>query len=179
LSQQTATNVWLIDASMIWITHLLLSLAVVGLYCRQARQAGAFGFAAFVVAFVGAALEFGTLCSAFILSPPLAKAAPAFLVSTVTQFAVFPGLIGFVVPYALLLVGWLLCVLASLRATVFPSWALLLSSAGFPCFFLGIPVVSDLLFDVGLVWMGCFLWDGKGAATPVQQATLAQPAGSA
>jgi len=152
---------------------------VVGLYCRQARRAGTFGFAAFLAAFIGAALEIGTLWSAFILNPPLAKAAPAFLDSTVTQFAVFPGLIGFVVPFALLLIGRLLLVLASLRANVFPRWALLLSIAGFPCFFLGIPVVSDLLFDVGLVWMGCFLWDGKGAATPVQQATLAQPAGSA
>jgi hypothetical protein len=176
LSQQATTSVWLMDASMIWFAHLLLLFAIVGLYCRQASRARAFGFAAFLVAFIGAALEFGTLWSAFILNPPLAKAAPAFLDSTVTQFAVFPGLVGFVIPFVLLLVGWLLFVVASLRAKVFPRWALLLSVAGFPCFFLGIPVISDLLFGAGLVGMGYFLWAGKDAAAPAQKGALSQPA---
>jgi uncharacterized membrane protein len=164
-SQQAATNAWLIEQVVNWVAKVFLLWALVGLYSRQAKEAGALGFIAFLLAFVGVALVFGTIWGFFILAPGLARAAPAFLDSPVTQFSLLPGLVGVILPFALALVGILLFGLASLRAKVFPRWAAVLLIVA-PLLqvvkgFIGLPFVADLAFGAGLVWMGYTLWSEK------------------
>jgi len=164
-SQQAATNAWLIEQVINWVAKVFLLWALVGLYSRQAKEAGALGFIAFLLAFVGIALVFGTIWGFFILAPGLAKAAPAFLDSPVTQSSLLPGIVGVILPFALALVGILLFGLASLRAKVFPRWAAVLLIVA-PLLqvvkgFIGLPFVADLVFGAGLVWMGYTLWSEK------------------
>src|SRR5215470_5976068 len=52
-SQQAATNAWLIEQVINWVAKVFLLWALVGLYSRQAQRAGALGFIAFLLAFVG------------------------------------------------------------------------------------------------------------------------------
>jgi hypothetical protein len=164
-SQQAATNAWLIEQVINWVAKVFLLWALVGLYSRQAKETRVLGFIAFLLAFVGIALIFGTIWGGFILTPGLARAAPAYLDSTVTQFSLLPGLVGYILPFMLALLGILLFGVASLRAKVFPRWAAILLIVT-PLLqvvksFIGLPFVADMVFGIGLVGMGYALWSEK------------------
>jgi hypothetical protein len=170
-SAQAATNVWLVQQVLNWSAKFLLLLTLIALYSRQASRAGRFGLVAFVVAFTGTAFFFATIWGFFILAPGLATAAPqvldstvAFMGSTGTQPSILPGLVGLLLPFALITVGWLLFVLASLRANVFPRLAFVLIVIGLPVRFLGLSLVADMLFGAGLVWLGSALWSNNATA---------------
>ena len=148
----------------------LMILGLVGLYVRQAEQAGTLGLIAFVVAFSGTVLVFGLQWSAAFIGSWLAGAAPELLD---TEPA---GLLaaGFMISFLLLALGWLLFGLASLRARVFPRGAALLLVVGavlsFVLLMLEAPG-SGVVFGVALAWLGYALWSGVGEpASPIAEA---------
>jgi hypothetical protein len=160
-SQQAATDAWVIEQVVNWVAKVFLLWALVGLYSRQAKETGVLGFIAFLLAFVGITLVFGTIWGFFLLAPDLARAAPAFLDSSPTPFSLL-GFFGFLLPFPLALLGFLLFGVASLRAKVFPRWAAVLFIL-FPLLFvvkgfIPLPSIADIAFGVGLVWMGATLW---------------------
>jgi hypothetical protein len=161
-SQQAATDAWVIEQVVNWVAKVFLLWALVGLYCRQAKETGVLGFLAFLLSFVGVTLLFGTIWGGFILTPGLAKAAPAYLDSTVTQFSLLPGLVGYILPFVLALLGILLFGLASLRAKVFPRPAavlfILTPLLQVAQSFIGLSFLADIAFGAGLIWMGYTLW---------------------
>src|SRR5262249_34724242 len=181
-SQQAATNAWAIQQTVNWVAKVFLLWALVGLYSRQSKETGALGLVAFLLSFVGITLVFGAIFGYFLLAPDLARVAPAFLDAGPAALSLL-GLLAFVVPFIVAQVGILLFGVASWRAKVFPRWTaalfiltpLLFVADGF----INLPFIADVVFGAALVGMGYFLWRGKGVATPVQEATLAQSAGLA
>jgi len=166
-SQQAATNAWAVEQTVNWVAKVFLLWALIGLYTRQAKEAGVLGFIAFLLSFVGITLVFGAIFGFFLLAPDLARVAPAFLDAGPTELSML-GRVAFILPFVLAQVGILLFGLASLRAKVFPRWAaalfilapLLVVVDGF----INVPFISDVAFGAGLVWMGYFLWNGRGEA---------------
>lgn len=65
-SQQAATDAWVIEQVVNWVAKVFLLWALVGLYSRQAKEAGVLGFIAFLLAFVGITLVFGTIWGFFL-----------------------------------------------------------------------------------------------------------------
>ena len=139
-----------------WLASVLLLLGLTGLYVRQSQKAGSFGLVAFLAAFVGTALNVGSLWSGALLLPPLAQAAPAFLDSLTTNPPGALG-IGLLISFFLFPLGWILFGVASLLAKVFSRWAVLLVMIGL-LLVPFIPIAPAALVGAGLVWMGYAVW---------------------
>jgi hypothetical protein len=139
-----------------WLASVILLLGLIGLYVRQAQKAGLFGLIAFLVAFLGTALNVGSLWSGALLLPLLAEVAPDFLDSLMTDP---PGALGIGLPISLYLfpVGWILFGVASLTARVFSWWAVLMVIVGL-LLFPFVPVAPGALVGAGLIWMGYAVW---------------------
>ena len=170
-SVQAASTAWSIQQVVNWPAKLLLLWSLVGLYLRQVPQAGRFGFATFVLAFIGTALEFGTIWGFSIIAPSLAMTAPGVLDSTVQ---LTPVLAGIFVPFVLMALGWPLFALASLRAKVLPRLGLVLIAIGPLLFFVGLRHVPDLLFGSGLILLGADMWAPRRELTRLKSAELGQ-----
>lgn len=146
-----------------WILAAVLAiLGLVGLYARHAEQAGSLGLIAFVVAVTGTVLAAGTDWSAAFLGPWLAQ-----IVSPEVLDAEPTGglLVGFLVSFVLLALGWFLFGLASLRAGVLPRGAAVLLIVGavlaMVMGFLEIPF-EVVVLGLAMAWMGYVLWSGSG-----------------
>ena len=161
LSQKAATNAWAIQQSVNWGAKVVLLLALVGLYSHQANRAGALGFIAFLLAFVGITLVFGSIFGYFLLAPDLARVAPAFLDGGPTQLSL-AGRLAFTLPFVMAQMGILLFGVASWQSKVFPRWAAALFIFTPFLFVAGglinLPFLGDVAFGAGLVGMGCALW---------------------
>jgi hypothetical protein len=175
-SQRAATNAWATEQTVNWVAKVFLLLALVGLYCHQANRAGALGFIAFLLFFVGITLVFGAIFGYFLLAPDLARVAPAFLDGGPTQLSMV-GLLAFTIPFLGAQVGILLFGVTSWRAKVFPRWAAALFILTLPLFVIGgfitLPFMGDVAFGAGLVGMGYVLWTEQGAAAPARVASAA------
>lgn len=140
---------------------VLTSLGLVGLYTRQAEQAGTLGLISFLVAFIGTVMLAGVQWSAAFIGPWLAGVAPELLDSEPSAVLIA----GIMLSFVLLALGWLLFGLASLRARVLPRGAAVLLMVGaalmFVLLLLELPG-STLVFGVALAWMGYALWTGHG-----------------
>jgi len=140
---------------------VLTMLALVGLYARQAEQAGTLGLVAFLVAFIGTAMVFGLQWSAAFIGPWLAEAAPGLVDAEPS------GLLtaAFLLSFLLFALGWLLFGLASLQARVLPRGAAVPLIAGAVLFFvfllLEVPG-SGAVFGAALAWMGYAVWTRGG-----------------
>jgi len=181
-SKKAEKNAWVIEQAVNWGAKVFLLWALVGLYSRQAKEAGVLGFIAFLTTSVGITLVFGAIFGFFLLAPDLARVAPAFLDAGPMQLSLV-GLLSFTVPFLVAQVGILLIGVASWRARVFSRWAALLFILTPLLFivdgFINLPFIADVAFGAGLVGMGYFLWTEKQAAAPAQEAALTQPAASA
>ncbi len=155
-----ATTTWLILLDLSIIATYLALLGLIGLYARQAEQAGRFGLAAFVIASFGTVMNVGFNWGGGFIIPALTSAAPEFL-DQVAEAP--PGIVaaGFISTFALFALGWLLFGIASLRAKIFPAfplWLLMIAAIlGLVSRIadLGIPGV---LFGAALAWLGWRLW---------------------
>jgi hypothetical protein len=148
----------------------LIILALVGLYARQAEQAGTLGLIAFLVAFIGTVMVFGAQWSTAFIGPWLAEAAPELLD---TEPA---GLMsaGFMLSFLLLALGWFLCGLASLQARVLPRGGAVLLMVGAVLLFVALLLEfpgSTVVFGAALAWMGYGLWSGAGERAAAPQPT--------
>lgn len=116
------TRSYLLSAGLRLLSTILLLWALIALYARQSRAAGTFGLWAFVVAFLGTALQAGETWAEVFAFPTLGQAAPglwsgqttetsSYLVSAIFLSAVFLGL------------GWILFGASMFSARVYPRWA--------------------------------------------------------
>ena len=162
-STAALTAEWSLLYTLRLIAVMLLMLGLVALFARQSQMLRAFGVVAFVIASIGTMLIFGFAWALLFVFPVMAEAVPAFLDTMANQ----PG-IGIVLTLFLVTVGWFLFGLASLQAKVLPAgsaWmvmvgaflALILNIMQFP--------FSWVIFDVGVIWMGWWLWSEQRQGT--------------
>ena len=172
LSTQATTDIWMVLALLTVVIFMILVPGLIGLYVHQSSKAGVLGLVAFPVALVGTMLGFATFWSGYLYAPELAQSAPSLLDNGSPRLM----LLGFLIPFLLFYVGWLLFGLASVRARVFPRWAGALLMLGVPLIFLQglvfLPLVGDVVFAAGLVWMGYALWSEKGETVAQAEPTL-------
>ena len=161
LSTQATTDMWRDLALLTVVIFMLLVPGLIGLYVHQSSKAGVLGLVAFLVALVGTMMAFATFWSGYLYVPELAQSAPSLLDNGSPRLM----LLGFLIPFLLFYVGWLLFGLVSVLARVFPRWAGALLILGVPLIFLQglvhLPLAGDVVFATGLVWMGYALWSEK------------------
>jgi hypothetical protein len=165
-SEAAASGAWLLVQGAYLVADMLVGLGLVGLYVRQAQEAGTLGLIGFVVAFVGGMMVAGVVWSEAFFGAWLAKAAPELLDADPTGVVIA----GVLLSYGLFALGWLLFGWASLRAGVLPRGAAILLMIGAVLFALA--DLADLPFatvviGVGLAWMGFALWSGSTARQPL------------
>ena len=162
-STAALTTEWSLLYTLRLIAVILLMLGLVALFARQSQNMRAFGVVAFVIASIGTMLIFGFAWALLFVFPAMAKAVPTFL----DKLANEPGS-GLVITLFLVTIGWFLFGLASLRAKVLPAgsaWtvmvgafmALVLNTMQLP--------FSWVIFDVGVIWMGWWLWSERVTST--------------
>jgi hypothetical protein len=163
-SEMLTSGSWLLVQILGLAAILLIALASVGLYVRQARQTESLGLIGFVLAFVGTIMVFGVQWSEAFMGPMMAEEAPEIL--TVEPSGAF--LIGISLTFLLFAIGWLILGLATIRGGVFPRGAGVLLSVGGVLFFilafLELPLWTVIL-SVAIIWMGYGLWSGEVATT--------------
>lgn len=117
---------------------VLLLLGLVGLYSSQSEPAGFLGLLGFLVAFLGTALVSGALWFELFITPSLAVEAPDLAEAEL-------GLVGFAIPFLLVVVGWVLFGAATLRARVYPRLAAALLIVGAVASLVPIPLSGVVL----------------------------------
>lgn len=157
------TTEWSILYSLRLIATMLLMLGLVAFFARQSQKMGTFGVVAFVIAAIGTMLVSGFAWALTFIFPAIAEAVPEFI----DALAAAPS-VGVVLTLFLVTVGWLLFGIASLRAKVLPAaatWVVIVGS--FLALALNIIKVpmSWLIFDVGVIWMGWWLWSERAQRT--------------
>ncbi len=156
-SEAAATGAWILVEGSFFLALVLIGLGLVGLYLRQARQAGALGLIGFVVAFLGGMMAAGSTWSETFFGAWLAQAAPELLDADPAG-AVIAGVL---MSYLLFALGWLLFGLASLRAAVLARGASILLMVGALWFVaggLGELPFAGVLYGAAMAWMGFALW---------------------
>lgn len=162
-STAALTTEWSLLYTLRLMAVLLLMLGLVALFTRQSQNMRAFGVVAFVIALIGTMLIFGFAWALLFVFPGMAESVPAYL----DKLANEPN-IGIVITLFLVTVGWFLFGLASLRAKILPAgsaWivmvgafsALVLNTMRLP--------FSWVIFDVGVLWMGWWLWSERVPST--------------
>ncbi len=136
---------------------VLLLLGLVGLYASQSEAAGVLGFVGFLVAFLGTALVSGALWFELFITPSLAAEAPELAEAEL-------GLAGFILSFLLVIIGWLLFGVATLRARVYPRPAAVLLIAGAVLSFAPIPL-AGIVLSVAVAWLGFVLFTGRGMSS--------------
>lgn len=163
---------WVPAHLVYWVSIILLHLGLVGLYAHQAEKAGRLGVVGFVLAFAGTALVGSIVLAAATLTPLIAAETPGVFEQATT-------LPGFLVPVFVLGfgLGYVLFGVATMRAGVLPRWSGLLVAVGVTLFVIAeaVPLGTgaahalvtggDILFGLGLVWMGYALWRSRNAVT--------------
>jgi hypothetical protein len=159
LREIAQTGAFFIQSLLTLLAGTLLLGGMVGLYVRQSEAAGKLGFIGFLLAFFGTALVVGDFYTNTFVTPLVARAAPAFLDNPLS------GFLQVWLPFSFVVLGlsWLLLVVATLRARVYPrgaSWSLtvgaLLALIPFP--------LANLPFYAALVWVGLYLRRVRDAA---------------
>jgi hypothetical protein len=159
---------WVPSHLVYWVAILLLHLGLVGLYARQVKETGRLGLVGFVLAFIGTALVGSILVFVSTALPLIAGALAAINGRAVTPPAILVPV--FLLGYGL---GWILVGLATMRAGVLPRWSGLLLIIGVTLFVISevvpfevttahvLVTVGDVIFDLGMVWIGYALWTEK------------------
>ncbi len=114
LSEAAATGRFVLANATALAVLLLLALALVALHRRQAAAFGRFGHVAFAMALVGTAMAVGGTWDQVFAVPHLADEAPAVLDAGASGSL----LVGYLLSYLALAVGWALFAIATLRAKV-------------------------------------------------------------
>src|SRR5690606_5960072 len=139
-----------------------------GLYLRQRERAGWAGLVGFLLAFLGTALFVGTGLSSAFLWPAIAFEAPTFVATDGGMFTHPLALGPIVAARALLVLGFVWLGAVSFRAGVLPRWASTPVMLGVVAIYLppepagpvpwAVAVLGGVVFGVGLVGWGWFLW---------------------
>jgi hypothetical protein len=152
LTELAQTNAFFIQSLLTLFAGPLLLGGMVGLYLRQSEAAGRLGLVGFVLAFFGTSLVVGDFYTNTFVTPLVAREAPAFLDNPLS------GMLQVWLPFSFvfLATSWILLVVATLRARVYPrgtSWWLLVG-----VLFALIPFpLAHLPFYVAVAWVGLHL----------------------
>jgi hypothetical protein len=142
------------------LAFALLVIALVALYDREARDAGAFGAVAFGAAVVGTMFMTGDWWYEAFAVPRLAEVRP----DAIENFVGGRLIIGGVTSFVLFGIGWILYGVASIRARVIPrniSIAILVGG-----FMSGVPIgfaylSGGVVLGLAFVWLG--VWMSRAA----------------
>ena len=115
------------------------------------------GARGFLVAFLGTALISGALWFELFITPSLATEAPELAEAEL-------GLVGFILSFLLVIVGWFLFGVATLSARIYPRWAAVLLIVGAAVSFVPIPL-SGIVLSVAVAWLGFVLFTGRGMSS--------------
>lgn len=155
-SAAALTPLWTALYTVRLIMLMLLMLGLVALFARQSHKMHIIGLVAFVIATFGTMLIFGFAWVLLFTFPVMAAEAPAFLDSMATEPSV-----GLVLTLFVATIGWFLFGLASLGAKVLPTasaWLVMIGAfLALVLNFMQLPF-SWVIFDVGAIWMGWWLW---------------------
>jgi len=156
---------WIPSHLVYWVSAMLMVFSLVGLYARQAAKAGWLGLVGFLLALAGTAFAGSIFFMASTVLPLVAAGSPSVFgqVMPPPAFAVVVLGVGFVL-------GYLLFGVATIRAGVFPRWSGSLLIIGVLLFTISemslldpaishlVVTLGDVLFGIGLAWMGYALW---------------------
>jgi hypothetical protein len=143
------------------LAFALLVIALVALYDREARSAGAFGALAFGAAVVGTMFMTGDWWYEAFAVPRLAEVEP----DAIEDFVGGRLIIGGVTSFVLFGIGWMMYGVASIRARVIPrNISITILVAGFLS---GVPIgfaylSGGVVLGVAFVWLG--VWMSRVAA---------------
>jgi hypothetical protein len=154
-----ATGSYILFAILSLLGAILVLGALVGLYARQAEQAGSLGLLAFLVTFLGMALVVGASWTSTFTEPALAQVAPELLAQEPPGWLDF----GFTLTYVLASLGWLLFGVATLRAGVYPRAAAILLIVGALISFVPLPL-TEVILAIAIAWLGFELFTGRGVS---------------
>src|SRR5215217_2641491 len=157
-----ATGSYILFAILSLLGAILVLGALVGLYARQAEQAGSLG----LLAFLGMALVVGASWTSTFTEPALAQVAPELLAQEPPGWLDF----GFTLTYVLASLGWLLFGVATLRAGVYPRAAAILLIVGALISFVPLPL-TEVILAIAIAWLGLELFTGRGVS-PEQPARV-------
>lgn len=165
------TGTWTIFMSLKLLMCFLFIFGIVGLYVRQAEQAGWLGLVGFLLLMVSWSLQSGFVFTELFTLPPLASAAPQFIDSFLGIVNGTPGEmdIGALVPaYAVVglayMLGGVAFGIATVRAKVLPRWPAILlavtavltpAAALLPHAFQRYAAIP---MGIALAWLGYSLW---------------------
>ena len=159
-SEVAASTTFAVQGVFLSVLAMLLLVALVGLYAGQAEAAGIPGAVGFLVALVGTALFVGSSWYSVFLLPALAQAAPAFLDADLSLLEK----VGSVLSLGLLVTGWLVFAVSTLRARIYPRAAAVLLLIGVVVGAIPLPLTTTV-FGVAVAWMGVLLLTRIGAAS--------------
>lgn len=156
---------WVPSHLVYWVAVLLLHLGLVGLYAHLKETAGLLGLVAFILAFIGTSLVSSILLFVSTVLPLIASDAPTIFEQSMT-FPAFVAVV-FILGFGL---GWMLIGLVIMRDKHLPRWSGLLLIVGVGLFISSealpfaptlahtLVTIGDILFGLGLVWLGYTLW---------------------
>ena len=102
-----------------------LLIALIAIFVRQSSEMGSLGVAGFLAALVGTLLGGGGTWTYVFVVPYISETAPGLADQSSGSL-----LVGFVVSFLLMGLGWLLFAVATLRTRVFPRWTVVLLMVG-------------------------------------------------
>lgn len=147
------TSSYLVSSCLRLLSLVLLPWALIGIYGRQSREAGAFGLWAFALAFFGATLTVGNVWAEVFVWPTLAKAAPDMMAGSATEMS--PYLVaGLNVSFPLFGLGLILFGVATFRAGVYPRWASVLLVISIPLTIFLDPTPGKFQESIGQILLG-------------------------
>jgi hypothetical protein len=147
------TNLYLVSSGLRLLSLVLLPWALIGIYGRQSREAGAFGLWAFALAFVGATLAVGNAWAEVFVWPTLAQAAPGMMSGSVADMSSYL-VAGLNVSFPLFGLGLILFGVATFRAGVYPRWAAVLLVVSIPVTMFLDPTPGTFQESIGQILLG-------------------------
>lgn len=158
LSEAATSATFFLPSGAQLLAMLLLAVGLVALYARQAEAFGALGLVGFFVALVGTVMVAGALWSQVFVVPRLAETAPEVVDSGTGSV-----LAGFLLSFLLFGLGWVVFGAATLRARVFPRWAVVLLIIGAVLAILPVPSRA-LVLQLAAACLGFTVLTGREAA---------------
>ena len=173
-SEEAVTNTWTAMSVLFMCGGVLILLGLVGIYSRQAEEAGILGLIGFLAAFVTMTLVVGAFWTFTFVAPSVAMEAPAFLDGEPAG----PLGVGFILTFFSFPAGLALFGIATFRARVFPRMAAAALTLGALVAFAPFAGVTILL-DAAVIWIGYSLYSERAAeaASPAVTPPV-QPAGT-
>jgi hypothetical protein len=147
------TSSYLVSSGLRLLSLVLLPWALIGIYGRQSRSAGAFGLWAFAVVFLGATLTVGNVWAEVFVWPTLAQIAPDTMSGSVTDMSSYL-IAGLNVSFPLFGIGLILFGVATIRAGVYPRWASVLLIVSIPVTIFLDPTPGSFQESIGQILLG-------------------------